>query len=154
MNIFKQLIFLLTISALVFNCSESDSGNMSGSNSSGAPGVSKAGSMAAFAVNGQYLYVLDNNQLLIFSIANPSQVAYTTVVNMPQGITAETLYPYGDYLFIGTMQGVLIYNSTNAAEPVFLSMYEHVVSCDPVVVNGQYAYVTLRTGTRCPGTNQ
>jgi hypothetical protein len=33
--------------------------------------------------------------------------------------------------------------------PVKISTYEHVMSCDPVVVDGSYAYVTLRTGTTC-----
>jgi hypothetical protein len=36
-----------------------------------------------------------------------------------------------------------------------MSTFEHVTSCDPVVVNDDYAFVTLRSGTVCQGfTNQ
>jgi hypothetical protein len=35
--------------------------------------------------------------------------------------------------------------------PAKLSTYEHVRSCDPVVVDDNYAYVTLRSGTMCQG---
>ena len=36
-----------------------------------------------------------------------------------------------------------------------ISTYQHVRSCDPVVVDDRYAYVTLRSGTECQGfTNQ
>ncbi|MCK9206886.1 MAG: hypothetical protein M0P66_07230, partial [Salinivirgaceae bacterium] len=35
------------------------------------------------------------------------------------------------------------------ANPQFLSEFRHASSCDPVVVNGNYAYVTLRGGNLC-----
>ena len=44
---------------------------------------------------------------------------------------------------------MLIYDISNAARPRQISQYNHLTACDPVVVDGQYAYVTLRTGTRC-----
>ena len=34
-------------------------------------------------------------------------------------------------------------------DPEYVSSYWHVTSCDPVVVEGNYAYITLRTGNRC-----
>jgi hypothetical protein len=48
-----------------------------------------------------------------------------------------------------------IMDITSPEAPVKLSTYQHVRSCDPVVVDGDYAYVTLRSGTACQGfTNQ
>ncbi|HXH19799.1 MAG TPA: hypothetical protein VNJ07_12030, partial [Chitinophagales bacterium] len=44
-----------------------------------------------------------------------------------------------------------IYDNSNPSSPVQLSVYSHVTSCDPVVVSGNYAYVTLRSGTPCQG---
>jgi hypothetical protein len=50
---------------------------------------------------------------------------------------------------VGTTTGMLIYDISDAALPTYISSYNHISSCDPVVVDGQYAYATLRTGTRC-----
>ena len=42
-----------------------------------------------------------------------------------------------------------IFNVASPENPQFVSVYSHVVSCDPVVAEGNYAYVTLRSGTNC-----
>lgn len=44
-----------------------------------------------------------------------------------------------------------ILDITTPETPVKLSTYEHLRSCDPVVVDENYAYVTLRSGNLCPG---
>jgi len=68
-------------------------------------------------------------------------------VNVPR--TMETLFKLEDKLFVGTTTGMLIYDISNATQPRQISSYDHITACDPVVVDGQYAYVTLRTGTMC-----
>ncbi|MCD4665014.1 MAG: hypothetical protein K8R68_07055, partial [Bacteroidales bacterium] len=48
-----------------------------------------------------------------------------------------------------------VYSLTNPAAPVFISEFSHIQSCDPVVVEDGYAYVTLRSGNACGSvTNQ
>ncbi len=48
-----------------------------------------------------------------------------------------------------------IFNLVDPSEPKLITTYTHMRSCDPVVVEGDYAYVTLRDGTTCSGfTNQ
>jgi hypothetical protein len=43
----------------------------------------------------------------------------------------------------------------NPETPTPISKYEHIRSCDPVVVEDDYAFVTLRNGSACGGfTNQ
>jgi hypothetical protein len=42
-----------------------------------------------------------------------------------------------------------IYDLTNPTSPVYVSSYTHITGCDPVVVSGNYAYVTLRNGNNC-----
>jgi hypothetical protein len=44
---------------------------------------------------------------------------------------------------------------SNADAPVADGKFNHVSSCDPVIADDDYAYVTLRSGTTCQGfTNQ
>jgi len=67
----------------------------------------------------------------------------------------ETIFPRAPHLFIGTQQGMFIYAAAGSAAPQQIGSYTHVTSCDPVVVDGRYAYVTLRNGTDCrQGINQ
>jgi hypothetical protein len=44
---------------------------------------------------------------------------------------------------------MIIYSIADPADPVYISSYNHIRSCDPVVVEGNYAYVTLRSGNLC-----
>jgi hypothetical protein len=44
---------------------------------------------------------------------------------------------------------MFIYSSSDPRNPKYVSMFQHARSCDPVVVEGSFAYVTLRGGTRC-----
>jgi hypothetical protein len=47
------------------------------------------------------------------------------------------------------MTGMYIYDLADPVQPEYISQYWHVTSCDPVVVEGNYAYITLRTGNTC-----
>jgi hypothetical protein len=118
----------------------------------GTPGVGTAGSMARFVTTGNYLYNIDYSDLHLFDISGefPEKVDDIHI-----GWEIETIYPHEDKLYFGASDGMYIYDNVNPASPTFLSKYEHIRSCDPVVVNGNYAYVTLRSGSACQGfTNQ
>jgi len=52
-------------------------------------------------------------------------------------------------LFIGSQTGMYVYSLQNPAQPEFISEFRHASSCDPVVVEGNFAYVTLRGGNLC-----
>ncbi len=118
-----------------------------------APGTGLAGSMARFAIYDHYLYCLDDASMKLFDINNASDPVMGNTVNMSWNI--ETIFPYGKYLFIGSTNGVSIYDNTNPSSPSYVSSLVHVSSCDPVVVKGNYAYATLRNGTTCQGfTNE
>jgi len=107
------------------------------------------GSMARFAINGDYLYALDISDLSIVDISVNQGPVDKGSVNLSWDI--ETIFPYQDKLFIGTQTGMRIMSLADPVNPKTLSVYEHVRSCDPVVVEGNYAYVTLRNGTACAG---
>jgi hypothetical protein len=114
---------------------------------------SKGGSMARFTVSNNYLYCLSTYAMELFDVNVPGNPVYAGNVSMPWEI--ETIFPYNDYLFIGSTSGIYIYNNSAPFSPSFVSQFIHATSCDPVVVNGDYAYSTLRSGTTCDGfTNQ
>ena len=111
--------------------------------SNSAPGI--GGSMARFTIANNMLYVVDQSSLRMFSISGGLSSLGTTSV----GRNIETIFPYNNHLFIGSTNGMFIYNISNPTSPAYVSTYIHGTACDPVVVDGNYAYITLRSGTPC-----
>lgn len=112
-----------------------------------------AGSMARFALYSNFLYTVSQSDMQLFNIQTPETPRASSRVNLGGGI--ETVFPYKDKLFIGSSTGMIIYDNKNPAAPVRMSVFQHARVCDPVVVNGDIAYVTLRSGNSCGGfTNQ
>ena len=113
----------------------------------------QAGSMARFALYDNYLYTVSQSSLQLFDIKSLEKPIKGKTINMGWGI--ETIFPYKDKLFIGSTTGMFIYDNKNPEAPTQLSVFQHAMSCDPVVVNDNRAYVTLRSGTTCNrGLNQ
>ena len=104
------------------------------------------GSMSRFAVYGDYLYVVNNGLLTVFSLYGNAAIK-----GQEQYLSwnVETIFPYNNMLFLGTTSGMMIYGLTNPSAPNYLSSISHIVGCDPVVVQGDYAYVTIRGGNTC-----
>jgi hypothetical protein len=113
----------------------------------------KGGSMARFTLYDHYLYAVGNYDLKLFDIETPANPEQGNVIHLGWGI--ETIFPYQDKLFIGTTTGMLIYDNSTPENPQYISSFWHARSCDPVVVEGDYAYVTLRGNERCgPAENE
>ncbi|MEK6780651.1 MAG: hypothetical protein AABY93_03040 [Bacteroidota bacterium] len=111
------------------------------------------GSMARFTIAENYLYAMDGGNIDIVSLEDPTDPESKKEINI--GWDIETLFPYEKKLFIGSRSGMYILDIKDPETPVVLSLYQHLQSCDPVVVEGDYAYVTLRSGNSCQGfTNQ
>jgi len=109
----------------------------------------KGGSMARFTTYKNYLYVVDRSNLQSIDISIPENPRAWNKVNI--GWNIETIFPFGDKLFIGSQTGMFIYDASTPWNPTYLGEFSHARGCDPVVAEGKYAYVTLRTGTRCAG---
>lgn len=126
--------------------------------SAGATGreaVGLGGSMARFAVYGNNLYVVDNQDMHIFDIATAGNPSKVNQVQIGWGWGIETIFPHEDKLFIGSNTGMFIYDNSNPSNPTYMSEFQHADACDPVFVDGDFAYVTLRSGTLCQNfTNQ
>jgi len=105
------------------------------------------GSMARFIINGDQFYGLNQSNMQVIDISQPTAPVVGTKIEMTRMV--ETVFIDSTYLFIGTQTGMLIYNISEPASPVYKSEYNHFQSCDPVVVKDGMAYVTLRAGNRC-----
>ena len=112
-----------------------------------ASGNGTGGSLARFTLGEGYLYTVSTFNMNVFDVKTPETPAKLKTVNL--GFGAETIFPYQNMLFIGTMTGMKIFDNQDPTAPKLLSTYSHIYSCDPVVVQGKYAYVTLRSGTSC-----
>jgi hypothetical protein len=109
----------------------------------------QGGSLARFVIVGDYLYCIDMSTLTVFDVSDPGRPRYKNKVSV--GWSIETIFPSGSYLFIGGSQGMYVYDATDGENPTYVSEFTHANSCDPVVVEGNRAYVTLRGGSRCGG---
>ncbi len=108
--------------------------------------VSKGGSMSQFYIEQNFLYVIEETTLSIFDIINDTPSIIAKVDIRMQG---ETIAKLNNTLLIGTTTGVLFYDVSNPEVPEQISEYVHITSCDPVVSDGQYAFITLRSGRNC-----
>ncbi len=112
------------------------------------------GSMARFTIVGDYLYALHSSYIQLVDLRTPEEPALWSTVSV--GWDIETIFPYTtadeqNLLFIGAMSGMYVYDNSDPQNPEKISEFEHATSCDPVVVQGDYAYVTLRAGNLCGG---
>ncbi|MCW5515176.1 LVIVD repeat-containing protein [Muriicola sp. Z0-33] len=115
-----------------------------------AGNVGQGGSLARFKIVDDYLYAVDSHNINVFEISdleNPKDLD-----DVFAGFDIETIFNRGEHLFLGSMRGMYIYDISSPASPSFVSEFQHGTACDPVVVDGDYAYVTLRGGNNCGAT--
>ncbi|RMF01187.1 MAG: hypothetical protein D6772_05220 [Bacteroidetes bacterium] len=109
----------------------------------GSGGTGQGGSLARFTIIGDYLYALETNQLNWFRLEANGQMESMGQLLLNEG--KETIFPLGDLLFVGATDGMSIFQVDSTGQPVLRSEIQHFLACDPVVSDGEYAYVTLRT---------
>lgn len=145
-NHFSILVGLLAVIASA--CSMSKDSADSGSTNE------RGGSLARFAVVGDFLYTVSASQLTTFNLQNP-QVP-SKVNSSALSFYTETIFPYGNALLLGTDNGMFVYDITTPQNPTQKTFFQHIKSCDPVVAQANYAYLTLNTASqRCSnGYNQ
>lgn len=115
-----------------------------------SPDVGVGGSYARFIIVGNFMYVVDEQSLITFDISvasNPVQVD-----KQPIGNRIETIFNFKDKLFIGSGEGLFIYEIMDSGIPRQLSATTYfefdIFPCDPVVANDSFAYVTLNAKRR------
>ena len=120
---------------------------MSGGPAVSGQGIGVGGSMARFTLFDQYLYAVDISNLRLFNVSSAESPVLEKEMNI--GWNIETIFPCDDKLFIGGQTGMIIYSLEDPSDPEYIANFWHASSCDPVVVEGEYAYVTLRAGNLC-----
>ena len=108
------------------------------------------GSMARFGLYDNYLYTVDDYNLYMFDVTNDASPLEIGKQNV--GWSIETMFIHDGHMFFGTQSGMRVYSLEVPTVPTYVSDFWHVTSCDPVVVDDGYAYVTLRGGTTCGST--
>lgn len=123
---------------------------------SGEIDKSKGGSMACMTrheTNKNVMYAITDKQLKVLNISNAKQ---PRLVGNPININdqIETVYCEGNRLFVGAREGVHVYSLNNPERPQFVGRYRHQEMQDPVVVEGNRGYLTLRNLSGRSGNNQ
>lgn len=153
----KISLFLMLPAALwtLNSCSEGAEAGFSDAQINQTPSNStgEGGSLNQLTVAGpnlDYLYSVRGNEITVFDISNANTPEKLSTVYAHEEI--ETVHNMGEHLYLGTPVGMLVYDIQTPASPNFIGEFRHVRSCDPVVAEGNYAYVTLRGGGECGGT--
>jgi len=121
------------------------------SSSSGATGTTYGvgGSMARFGLYKNLLYVVNQNSLLSFKLNSNSDVTLLNTKYM--GWNVETIFISDNHLFLGTQSGMIVLALDVPENPTQIGTFTHMTSCDPVVIKGDLAFVTLKGGSTCRG---
>ncbi len=134
----KSFSLIILAAILMASCAESND------NGTGGSPVGQAGSLARFTIANDHLFAVDNSSLNVFNIADPSNAIFISKHEL--FTTAETIFARdSNTVFIGSTTGMFIYDVSDAPNVERLSTYQHIVACDPVVANEEYAFVTLRS---------
>lgn len=139
-------VALLISVVLLFNTSCSKDG------AAGASAAGAGGSLAKFALVGNYLYVIsDPHAVSVYDISNPAKPV--SKGNTYMGFDIETIFPYKDKLYLGASNGLYIASIATPDKPALLGSVTHFRACDPIVANDSVSYVTLRSaGSNCGST--
>lgn len=124
--------------------------NSYASSADGSKGI--AGSMAKMILINDHLYAIAESHSLAV-IGLDSQDQPKPARTMMAGFDLETIYPFQNKLFLGSSSAVYIYDISDPDLPVRQGIYSHGKACDPVITDGDYAYVTLHSGGMCGGDN-
>ncbi|MEL6652743.1 MAG: hypothetical protein AAFQ87_18230 [Bacteroidota bacterium] len=108
------------------------------------PGI--AGSMSRFALADDHFYVVTPNQMRVFDATNCESPSLVNQIDIFFDGEAEMITTGPGLVLVGGTNGVDVFGTDNPAQPEYYSRYEHVTACDPVILDGQYGYLTLRNG--------
>ena len=108
------------------------------------------GSMARFALSDDRLYTVGDTELKVFNVTAPEKPTFIKEVSAG-GWGIETIFPFGKNLFIGSMNGMYIFDINAKNDPKQIGTFVHARVCDPVITDGKHAFVTLRNGSKCAG---
>lgn len=132
------------------NCIMCEQGDVLALSAAGVKSSGTAGSMAGMVLMNDYLYAItESHSVGIVDISNAA--APQKVNEFFAGYDLQTIFPFNGKLFLGSAVGMFMYDVTNPQQPASLGEFTHGRACDPVITDGQHAYVTLHAGDFCGG---
>src|ERR1035437_4869226 len=98
LTISKSFLVISSV-ALINSCTKESTG-------ANTSATGKGGSVTRFTIAQNYLYVVSNHFLYVYSLSNPAtpDLVHTSDLNYD----IETIYPYNKYLFLGTRTGLYV----------------------------------------------
>lgn len=137
----NKLLYTLSLLALglsLSTCESAENLNIS---------TGKAGSQARFNLMGDHLYLAQADSLQVVDISQPNDPQLGKKIALDT--KSETIFGYNHLLYIGSPTGMEILSVSDPANPEHLGFASHILGCDPVVVQGDYAYLTVRGTSNC-----
>ncbi len=132
----KKLLTIFITILIITSCEDGDI------SSSSFAGTGTGGSLASFMVTGKNLYVLAGSQLKTFNVEEGDGLEQKSTLYLPSWL--ETIFLYETRLFVGSNNAVHFLDIDDTDNPVYISSWQHVTSCDPVVARHGIAYSTIR----------
>lgn len=106
----------------------------------------QSGSITRFAIHNGFMYALNPNEVKTYSLANPDKPEHLHTLVTDYGL--ETIIVYEGSIFIGSRSALYILDISNPAAPFVRSQSNRaddlLGGCDPVVVQGNFAYSTVK----------
>jgi hypothetical protein len=107
------------------------------------------GSMARFGLYKNMLYIVNQYNLLTFKLNSSSEASLLKTDYVSWNV--ETIFITDDHMFLGTQNGMIVLSLEVPESPSQVGSFSHMTSCDPVVIKGDLAFVTLKGGSTCRG---
>ncbi len=143
----NNILYFTAFLFLLFGCSGDGSGDTVNNGAEIDKSDGQGGSLAVFALVGNYLYTVDHSSLNVFSVVVETEPVKINTVTIGNAI--ETLFARDEYLYIGSQDGMYIYSLANPETPTLVSSVQHFTACDPVVANETHSFVTLHSNSFC-----
>jgi hypothetical protein len=125
-------------------------GGVSGSSGSSGTTYGVGGSMARFGLYKSLLYIVNQNSLLTFKLNSASDATLLNTSYVSWNV--ETIFITDDHMFLGTQSGMIVQSLEVPERPSQIGTFTHMTACDPVVIKGDLAFVTLKGGQTCRST--
>lgn len=131
-------LFFLAIGLLILAGCGKDAATPSPAGDNG-----QGGSLARFCAVGDILYVVTDRELQVYKVNSDGDNTQIRILPLDNGL--ETLFRHDSILFVGAADGMYLFDIRNPEFPRQYAKFLHVVARDPVVSNGELAFVTLRS---------
>ena len=109
----RRSVYILSSCALFICACESQTFDYSADQTSS---TGTGGSLARFAISGNYLYTVNIDQLNIYNITDEKKPVAVGVKDLDWGV--ETIFAGDNMLFLGTRNGVYIFDISTPETPV------------------------------------